>query len=319
MFGKTVTRDIRTAEALGIGEVTIAEDTTLAVILIEYVVTAARLQVIWNFVALVVLHHLVDEAIGILITVRIIVISVIVAIEVGTVRKIDFLHVLLGDGNMLTGLAVAYQNQGVSSEASSSTTRKRLQLFQMFCTVGKGFIYIEILRQLQYRGVVCQHGCTLGEGISSAINRFVDIDMYVVPTHRWLLGSNLAEILTLVGFCNIYSGSVIYRHDVIIYTLRNQLTGKQMNLLLDGRSLDGSIIVLQVKILLVGTFQNILSIQQWIHLIVGRITHLYLGRTIDIARIGTTGYRTENVTIEDIHIGKTDDITLLTATIDEVG
>ena len=220
---------------------------------------------------------------------------------------------------MLTGLAVAYQNQGVSSEASSSTTRKRLQFFQMFCTVGKGFIYIEILRQLQYRSVICQHGCTLGEGISSVINRFVDIDMYFVPTHRWLLGSDLSEILTLVGFCYIYSGTVIYRHDVIIYTLRNQLTGKQMNLLLDGRSLDGSIIVLQVKILLVGTFQDILSALQFFHLIIGWITHLYLGGTIYIARIGTAGNRTEYVTVENIHIGKTDDITLLTATIDEVG
>ena len=32
-----------------------------------------------------------------------------------------------------------------------------------------------------------------------------------------------------------------------------------------------------------------------------------------IARIGTACYRTEDVTIEDIHIGKSDDITLLTS------
>ena len=189
----------------------------------------------------------------------------------------------------------------------------------MFCTVGKGFIHIEFIRQFQYRGVICQDGCTLGEGISSAINRFIDIDMYVVPLHRWLLGSNQGEIIVLVGFCYIYSGSVIYRHDVIIYALRNQLAGKQMNLLLDGMCLCGSIIVLQIKILLVGTFQNILSILQWLHLIIGRITHLHLGRTIYITRIGTAGYRAEDVTVEDIHIGKSDDITLLTATIDEVG
>ena len=41
MVGKTVARDVGTAEALGIGEVTIAEDTTLAVVLIEFILTAA--------------------------------------------------------------------------------------------------------------------------------------------------------------------------------------------------------------------------------------------------------------------------------------
>ena len=252
---------------------TIAEDTTLAVILIECILPDA-FQIFWNFVALVVFHHLVDEAICVFVVLAvIIVISVIIAIEVGAVRKIDFLHVLLGDGDMLTGLAVAYQNQGVSSEACGGTTRKQLQFFQMFCTVGKGFIHIEFIRQFQYRGVVCQHGGTLGEGISSAINRFIDIDMYVFPIHSWLLGSNRGEILTLVGFCYINSGTVVYRHDVIIYTLRNQLSGKQINLLLDGRS---SIIVLQTKILLVGTIQHILSVLQCVHPIVGRITHLYL-------------------------------------------
>ena len=85
----------------------------------------------------------------------------------------------------------------------------------------------------------------------------------------------------------------------------------------DGWSLFDAVIVLQTDILLVGTVQDILSVL--VHLIIARITHLYLSRTIYIARIGTACYRTEDVTIEDIHIGKSDDITLLTATIDEVG
>ena len=42
MVGKTVTRDVGTTEALGIGEVTIAEDTTFAVIFIEYVLLDAH-------------------------------------------------------------------------------------------------------------------------------------------------------------------------------------------------------------------------------------------------------------------------------------
>ena len=82
---------------------------------------------------------------------------------------------------MLTCLAVAYQNQGIATETGSSTIRKRLQLFQMISTAGKGFINIEILCQLQYRSVICQHGCTLGEGISTAIDCFIDIDIYAIP------------------------------------------------------------------------------------------------------------------------------------------
>ena len=55
------------------------------------------------------------------------------------------------------------------------------------------------------------------------------------------------------------------------------------------------------------------------HLIIFRIAHLYLGRTIYISRIGTTCNGTEHVTIENIYIGNTNDVTLLTATIYEVG
>ena len=122
MFGKTITCDIGTAEALGVGEVTVTEDTTLAVVFIEFIIHDAFQ--IWNFVALIILHRFIDEAIGVFVLALIIVISVIIAIEVGAVRKIDFLHVLLGDGDMLTALAVAYQNQGVSSKAGCGSTRK---------------------------------------------------------------------------------------------------------------------------------------------------------------------------------------------------
>ena len=96
---------------------------------------------------------------------------------------------------MLCLFAVTYQNEGIASEAGSSTIRERLQLFLVFCTIGKGFIYIEILCQLEYRGVICQDRGALGEGISSAINRFIDIDMYVVPSHGWSSGIYLGEIV----------------------------------------------------------------------------------------------------------------------------
>ena len=70
---------------------------------------------------------------------------------------------------------------------------------------------------------------------------------------------------------------VVNGNNVIIYTFRNQLTGKQINLLLDGWSLFVAVIVHQTDILLVGTVQDILSVLQWFHLVIGRITHLYLG------------------------------------------
>ena len=82
---------------------------------------------------------------------------------------------------MLFLFAVTHQNEGIASETGSSTIRKRLQLFQMISTAGKGFINIEILCQLQYRSVICQHGCTLGEGIFTAIDCFIDIDINAIP------------------------------------------------------------------------------------------------------------------------------------------
>ena len=160
MACKTIARNVGAAEALGVGEVTIAEDTTLAVILIEFILKTTR-QASRNYIALVVLNLFRDEAIGILLTVRIIVVLIIIAIEVGTIRKTDFLHILLGDGDMFSILVISHQNQGIASEAG-----------------------IGSFRQLEHRGVVCQDGCTLGEGISSAINSFIDIDMYVVPIYR---------------------------------------------------------------------------------------------------------------------------------------
>ena len=77
--------------------------------------------------------------------------------------------------------------------------------------------------------------------------------------------------------------------------------------------------MVNIQVVLVGTVQQIDAGMPVFYLIVGRVAHLYLGRTIYIARIGTARNSFVDMTVEDLYIGNTDDITLLTATIDEVG
>ena len=54
-------------------------------------------------------------------------------------------------------------------------------------------------------------------------------------------------------------------------------------------------------------------------MIVGRIANLHLSGTVHVARIRTSRNGTEDVTVEDVHVGDADDITLLTAAVYEVG
>ena len=54
-------------------------------------------------------------------------------------------------------------------------------------------------------------------------------------------------------------------------------------------------------------------------MIVGRITHLDLSGTEHVARIRSARNGTEDVAVENVNIGYADDITLLTAAVDEVG
>ena len=54
-------------------------------------------------------------------------------------------------------------------------------------------------------------------------------------------------------------------------------------------------------------------------MIVGRIAHLHLSGTEHVARIRSSRNGTENMAVEDVHIGDADDVTLLAAAIYEVG
>ena len=77
--------------------------------------------------------------------------------------------------------------------------------------------------------------------------------------------------------------------------------------------------MVDILVVLVGTVQQIDAGMPVFHLIVGRVAHSYLSRTPYISRIGTARNGFVDMAVEDIYIGNTDDITLLTATIDEVG
>ena len=94
-------------------------------------------------------------------------------------------------------------------------------------------------------------------------------------------------------------------------------------MLLNGWRFCLAIVVFQIQVLLllVSTLQHVSSalVVSLVHLIIFRITHLYMGRTIYISRIRTTRNGTEHMTVEDIYVGKTNHVTLLTATIYEVG
>ena len=54
-------------------------------------------------------------------------------------------------------------------------------------------------------------------------------------------------------------------------------------------------------------------------MIVGGIAHLNLSGTEHVARIRSSRNGTEDMAVEDVHVGHADDITLLTAAIYEVG
>ena len=54
-------------------------------------------------------------------------------------------------------------------------------------------------------------------------------------------------------------------------------------------------------------------------MIVGRIAHLHLSGTEHIARIRSSRNGTEDMAVEDVHVGDADDIALLTAAVYEVG
>ena len=54
-------------------------------------------------------------------------------------------------------------------------------------------------------------------------------------------------------------------------------------------------------------------------MIVGRIAHLHLSGSEHVARIRSSRNGTEDMTVEDVHVGHADDVALLAAAIYEVG
>ncbi len=161
---ETITCYVSTTEALGVRQVTVAEDTTFAIVFVDGIISC--FLSFWLCFALVEVFVLLrDVTIGIGILV-IIIMLVVITEEVGALRQFHLIHFLMGDGDVVLGLTicgiVAYQDSGVT-------------------TIAIDISQVILVGIFQHGGVVCQDGRTLGEGISSAIYSFVDVDVYVVP------------------------------------------------------------------------------------------------------------------------------------------
>ena len=323
MLSKAIARDIGATEALCIRQVSVAEDTTLAVILIEHIILYSR-QTLRRCSAsleeVFVLQRYV--AIGILVFIRVVIVLVVIFKEVGTLRQLYFLHILMGDGDMLTVLIVANEDYRVAAEAGSGAIGQTAQLRDLFMAGGEGMVYIVFVGKLQHGGVVCQYRRALGDGISSAIHSLVDVDMHVLPTNRWRLGY-LGKIIisVVIRYLNTLSVAIVYRCDILVCALSDEIIGKEIDMLLDGRRLFCTVIVFEVEILLVGTVQYVpaANVILGINVIVDRIAHLHVCRAIYISGIGTARNGTEYMSVKNINIGNADNITLLSATIYEVG
>ena len=159
---------------------------------------------------------------------------------------------------MLTVLVVTDEDERVASEASRRTSRQTLQFFEFFVG-GEGFVRVKLVRELQHRGVVGKDRRSLGDGISTAIHSFVNVDMHVVPSHRRFFGSDFREVAVLVGFGYFLALAiaVVDGYDVVVCALRHQFVRKQTDVLLDGGRCLGAVVVLQKKVLLVGTVEHV--------------------------------------------------------------
>ena len=157
---------------------------------------------------------------------------------------------------MLIVLVVTDDDERVAAEASRRTSRQPLQFFEVFVG-GEGFVCVKHVSELQHRGVVGKDRRSLGDGISTAIHSFVNVDMHVVPSYRRFFWSDFREVAVLVGFGYRVALAVVNGYDVLVCALRHQFVRKQPDVLLDGGSLLRAVVVLQKKVLLVGAFEHV--------------------------------------------------------------
>ena len=157
---------------------------------------------------------------------------------------------------MLVALIVADEDERVAAEASCSAIWQVLQFLQLVFG-GEGFVRVKHVSELHHRGVVGKDRRSLGDGISTAIHSFVNVDMHVVPSHRRFFWNDLREVTLLVSLGYSVALAVVNGYDVIVRALRHQLVRKQPDVLLDGGRRRGAVAVLQKEVLLVGAFEHV--------------------------------------------------------------
>ena len=138
---------------------TIAEDTTLAVVFIENVISQTfQFRASSCMIEVFILQR--DEAIGvfaIFICIVIIIMLVVITKEVGALRQLDFLHFLMRDGDVLAVLIVTHQDNGVAAEAYGGSVREAIKLIKMLLGIRKCLIHIKFLGIFQHGVVVGHH------------------------------------------------------------------------------------------------------------------------------------------------------------------
>ena len=159
--------------------------------------------------------------------------------------------------------------------------------------------------------------------ISAAIDSLVNGDVDVFPAHRRRGGNYLLEVVGAVCVGNrvAHAVAVVDSHDVFVDALRYPLVIKQIYVLLDGRCLFLSVVVLNSKILPVGAFKLISASDMVLAVgrVVGWISHNHLSGAIHIARIRAARDGAEYVAVEYLDSRVAHHVALLASAVDEVG
>ena len=138
---------------------TIAEDTTLAVVFIEDVIFQTfQFRASSCMIEVFILQR--DEAIGVyalLVCIVVIIMLVVITKEVGALWQVDFLHFLMRDGDVLAVLIVTHQDNGVAAEACGGSAREAIKLIKMLLGIRKCLIHIKFLGIFQHGVVVGHH------------------------------------------------------------------------------------------------------------------------------------------------------------------
>ena len=262
MSCKAISRHVGAAEALRIREVSVAEDASLAVVLVEDVLTNAVEpggRRIAAFIEILVLKRYVTIRIYVVChSLIVVVMLIVIAVEVCAFGQVHLLHVLMRDRDVFAVLVVADDDECVAAEANRRSARQPLQLFEFFVG-GEGVVQVVLVGELQHRGVVGKDRRSLGDGISTAIHRFVNVDMYVVPSDRRLHRLYLREVIVFVlcGDFLTLAVAVVDGYDVLVSALRHKFVRKQIDVLLDGGRLLRAVVVLQKEVLLVGALEHV--------------------------------------------------------------